>query len=84
MPLFEYRCDACRTRTEHLVLAGDVAATPICPSCGSHDLHRLLSTFAAQASEAGAAGDFDPATACGGGPCRRPDVCGTGSSFEDL
>ncbi|MBL8111301.1 MAG: zinc ribbon domain-containing protein [Acidobacteria bacterium] len=26
MPMFEYRCDGCRTRSEILVLAGDVVA----------------------------------------------------------
>ena len=78
MPLFEYLCAGCEDRTEQLVLAGDVAATPVCPSCGSHAMHRLLSTFAAQAHEGGrSAGSFDAATACGGGACRMPDVCGS-------
>ncbi len=27
MPMFEYRCDGCRTRSEILVLAGDVVAS---------------------------------------------------------
>ena len=86
MPLYEYRCTACDKRTEQLVLAGDVASTPVCPSCGSHDMGRLLSTFAAQAHAGGksASSGFDPATACGGGACRMPDMCGMGAGGDDF
>ena len=42
MPLYEYDCRACRTRFEALV-RGSVA--PVCPSCGSADLERVLSLF---------------------------------------
>ena len=76
MPLFELRCDSCEAVSEQLVLAGDVDSRPVCPSCGSQKLSRLLSTFAARA-DAGASRGFDPSTACGGGACRMPDVCGS-------
>lgn len=73
MPLYEYRCAACGKRTEQLVLAGDSATTPICP-CGSHDLTRLLSTFAAHGAHKseGGLGDFP----CGEGACESPEACG--------
>ena len=84
MPLYEYRCGGCERKTEQLVLAGDLASPPVCPSCGSHDLHRLLSTFAAQAGDGGKSdASFDPGTACGGGACRMPDVCGAGGGDDD-
>jgi len=84
MPLYEYLCGGCERKTEQLVLAGDVASTPVCPSCGSHEMKRLLSSFAAQAHDGGgSAASFDPATACGGGACRMPDVCGAGAGFDD-
>jgi putative FmdB family regulatory protein len=78
MPLYEYRCSSCEGRSEQLVLAGDVATTPVCPGCGSQEMTRLLSTFAAQAHEGSrsSGASFDPATACGGGACGMPDVCG--------
>ncbi len=85
MPMFEYRCGDCGARTEELVLAGDSAQAPICGTCGSHDLSRLLSTFAAQSSGNGPtnkSAGFDAVTACGGGACRMPDVCGAGG-FDD-
>jgi putative FmdB family regulatory protein len=84
MPVYEYLCGGCEAQTEQLVLAGDIASAPLCPTCGSHDMKRLLSTFAAQASDGGrsssyAKSSFDPGTACGGGPCRMPDACGAGA-----
>jgi len=82
MPLLEYRCSDCGKKTEELVLAGDTARPPRCSSCGSSKVSRLLSTFAAQtASSAG--GGFDASTACGGGACGMPDVCGAARGFEE-
>lgn len=43
MPLFEYRCLVCDSQFE-LLLRG--SAVPVCPSCGSISLERLLSMFA--------------------------------------
>jgi len=81
MPLLEYRCSDCGKKTENLVLAGDTARPPKCSSCGSKKVARLLSTFAAQSSSS-SKGGFDAATACGGGACGMPEVCGAGRGFE--
>jgi len=43
MPIYEYRCRGCQAAFEALVRTGD---TPICPSCTSADLERLVSLFA--------------------------------------
>ena len=43
MPLFEYRCAACDSQFELLIRG---AAVPVCPSCGSSSLEKLLSMFA--------------------------------------
>jgi putative FmdB family regulatory protein len=85
MPVFEYRCGTCKSTSEQLVLAGDIASAPECPSCGSTEMSRLLSTFAAQASHGNgtrASSSFDASTACGGGACRMPDVCGGGGGYN--
>ena len=78
MPVYEYRCSACGKKTEDLVLAGDVADyVPECQHCGSGDLSRLLSTFAAHGGDkAGAAMDGP----CGMGACETGDMsaCGMG------
>ena len=44
MPIYEYRCDPCAEEFEELVRGPD--APVACPSCGSADVDRLLSTFA--------------------------------------
>jgi putative FmdB family regulatory protein len=43
MPLFEYRCNDCTQQCELLIRG---SAVPVCPSCGSQSLERLLSQFA--------------------------------------
>jgi len=43
MPIFEYRCGACDTQFELLVRPG--SAVPACPSCGTTELERLISSF---------------------------------------
>jgi putative FmdB family regulatory protein len=73
MPIFEYSCAACGLRFEKLIRRqedGDLR----CPSCGSEQLKKEFSTFAAHA----AAGKSDaPAPMCpSGGVCPTPGACG--------
>jgi putative FmdB family regulatory protein len=64
MPIFEYACHDCGHQFETLVRSGTVAA---CPGCGSTALGKLLSVFATQGSDAGAAPQpaFGPCGTCG-------------------
>jgi putative FmdB family regulatory protein len=73
MPLLEFRCADCEKTSEVLVLAGDEPDVAACPTCGSRDLSRLLSTFAAHAGPGGAR---NAEAACGDGPCAMPGMCG--------
>ncbi|MEW6682086.1 MAG: zinc ribbon domain-containing protein [Nitrospirota bacterium] len=51
MPIYEYRCDACRSRMT--VLAATInAPPPRCERCGRSEVTRLLSRFAAPRSDA--------------------------------
>lgn len=43
MPLYEYRCAACREVFERLVAMSD--PSPPCPSCGSSEVAKLMSAF---------------------------------------
>jgi len=43
MPLYEFVCHACSDQFESLVKAGERPAT--CPTCGSDNFERLLSSF---------------------------------------
>ena len=42
MPLYDFRCRACREEFEALVRPGN---TPACPACASGDLERLVTGF---------------------------------------
>ena len=81
MPLFEYTCQSCGHRFEHLVRADREAA---CPKCHGTSLNKLLSTFAVGASFGSAQGksfgsaqdsrsDAGPCGACG--DPRGPGAC---------
>lgn len=48
MPLYDFRCRACRHEFEALVRVNDI---PECPSCHGRNLERLLSTFAVDTAE---------------------------------
>jgi putative FmdB family regulatory protein len=50
MPLYEYRCNACKRRVTLLRSFSD-ASTPCCPHCGSHNLTRLISRVSVLRSE---------------------------------
>lgn len=48
MPLFEFTCRVCGKTFETLVMGN---RRPVCPSCGSDELDKLYSTFAAHGGE---------------------------------
>ena len=49
MPIYEYRCNSCRKKIALLIL--NRSEQTICSHCGSADLRRLISRFAAPKSE---------------------------------
>jgi putative FmdB family regulatory protein len=51
MPLYEYRCTACRKRVTVLTLSVSETVHPTCERCGSTALERLMSRFAMVRSE---------------------------------
>jgi putative FmdB family regulatory protein len=66
MPLYEYRCTACRHAWESLLERWDAPA-PGCPACGAARAERQLSTFAVVAApEAGKRSVPGP---CGSADC---------------
>ncbi|MCZ6486021.1 MAG: zinc ribbon domain-containing protein [Acidobacteria bacterium] len=44
MPIFEYRCNDCKTNFEKIVLSSSTPSE--CPNCNSNRVEKLLSTFA--------------------------------------
>jgi putative FmdB family regulatory protein len=51
MPIYEFRCNACRRKTTALVMVRSRIDEVRCTSCGSADLERLWSRFATVKSE---------------------------------
>jgi len=55
MPIYEYSCMKCHCRFEELQRV-DAALPAECPECGSDQIKKELSTFAATGSASSAAG----------------------------
>lgn len=51
MPIYEFRCRACRRKTTSLVLSRERVSEVRCQHCGSADLEKLWSRFASPKSE---------------------------------
>src|SRR2546422_5195092 len=51
MPIYEYRCTACKRKVTILTLRVSEAVDPVCEHCGSHAVTRLMSRFALGRSE---------------------------------
>ncbi len=56
MPLFEYQCQNCGKVFEVFTQRRDPSALPNCPECGTADIERIFSAFAAPPSEVGGCG----------------------------
>jgi putative FmdB family regulatory protein len=61
MPLFEYKCKECGQKVEFLE-RGSGSGGHVCPHCGSKNLKKLFSTFAAGRSESGTGGSCPTGT----------------------
>jgi len=51
MPIYEYRCAACRRTTTVVTLSIKEAVEPVCGHCGGRDLAKLVSRVAIKRSE---------------------------------
>jgi len=80
MPIYEYKCNACRKEFEVLVLGSD---TPACPACAGHDLSRLMSRCGFVSKSAGPGGESQvtsssASSACGSCSAGSCASCGMG------
>ena len=66
MPIYEYRCGACKRKVTVLTLRASETVDPVCDRCGSRDLSRLMSRFAMVRSEESRLDDLsDPSSLSG-------------------
>ena len=73
MPIYEYKCNACGDVTEILERGGGNREVPKCENCGSADVEKMLSSFAAVM--AGGEGASE-GSCCGlNSPCSDPKRC---------
>ena len=56
MPLYEFTCTRCGETFEELVAAAGEGSGVACPACGSKDVEKLVSTFAASGGPSGEGG----------------------------
>ena len=59
MPIYEFRCNACRRRTSVFTRSIGASAGAACEHCGSGDLSRLMSRVAVLHSESDSFDGFD-------------------------
>ena len=67
MPIYDYRCAACRRRVSlyYQTFSAAAAAVPTCTNCGSTDLARLVSRVAVLKSEESRLEDLSDPSALG-------------------
>jgi putative FmdB family regulatory protein len=59
VPIYEYRCTACRRRTSVFTRSIGAPITAVCEHCGSADVSRLVSRIAVVRSEGDSLDNFD-------------------------
>jgi putative FmdB family regulatory protein len=74
MPIYEYRCQKCGEVSEVLLLGRE--DTPVCTSCGSSELTKLMSAPNISMG-GGSLSCVPPAGGCSGSPdsCGNPGGC---------
>ena len=70
MPIYEYRCQACNSEFEALVLGSE---KPCCPDCSSDKVDRKMSTFSHKSDQGGFSSSQD--SGCSGCTSTNCSTC---------
>ncbi len=73
MPIYEFKCKKCEHKFEALRLSSAGFKDVTCPKCGSKQVAKEMSSFAASVPSGG--GSMPPMGGCGGGGCSG-GMCG--------
>lgn len=79
MPIYEFRCSKCANVFEFLSIKSDDEVEMKCPTCGSPDFERVLSTTnysLGTKSSGGSKGVTAQTRSCGSGSCTTYDIPG--------
>jgi putative FmdB family regulatory protein len=69
MPIYEFMCSECSKSFEELVFSASKVDSVVCPSCGSGEVKKKMSTFASKTS-GGSSFSFNASSAgSSGGAC---------------
>ena len=60
MPIFEYECQNCMCRFQHLIMKAEEETLLVCPDCGKTPLKRLVSRVAYHQSEKDRIESYNP------------------------
>ena len=64
MPIYEFSCGDCERSFEELVRSADAVNEVACPTCGSHQVRRKISLFAASVNPGRGAMGGSTAASC--------------------
>ncbi|MCI0519376.1 MAG: zinc ribbon domain-containing protein [Chloroflexi bacterium] len=65
MPIFEFVCQECSHPFEELVRSSNSVEEVVCPTCGSHEVRKQISTFAARITGSSFSPSFSSGKSCG-------------------
>ena len=74
MPIYEYQCAQCGEKFEARQSFGEDGSRLSCPKCEAPNPQKLLSTFSARISGAGASSSEDNGPTCSSGVCGLPPM----------
>jgi len=72
MPIYEFECQACRTRFEKLCGMSAGAGDVVCPECRGGDVRKLISSFYSRSSSS----DGSTSSSSGCTSCRKSSCAG--------
>ena len=65
MPIYEYVCRKCKECFEYMIFSSNDSKTISCPSCGSHDVEKIMSVFSCRGGDIRGSASAESMGTCG-------------------